>query len=201
MAPSSRALSANISLPARRTRQRSVKKPCCIASPMAARPNTTASAISSDALSASSTSMRRARRARSNKMVSCGSQASCAPSPSSSLTSISAFGPVERYIFSAAALPAIRLAPSPSPICTAKRSPPVMPPPVLTITASSACDPPLGKRTRSEPSSCTRVRRVRPPAAATRNAMCPVARLAAKISALLCKTAIILTPVPGLLSH
>src|SRR6476646_5233814 len=63
------------------------------------------------------------------------------------------------------------------------RSPPVMPPPVLTITASSASPAALGKRTRSEPSSCTRARRVTPPAAATASAMWPVARLAAKVCA------------------
>ena len=80
-APSSRTLSANTSRPARRTRQRSAKQPLLIASPMAARPNTTASAISSEAPSARSTSMRRDSRARSNRMVSCGSQASRAPSP------------------------------------------------------------------------------------------------------------------------
>src|SRR4051812_39131789 len=62
-----------------------------------------------------------------------------------------------------------------------KRSPPVMPPPVLTITASRA-SPALGKRTRSEPCSCTRARRVTPPSAATVSATRPVARLAAKIS-------------------
>ena len=50
-------------------------RPARIASPIAARPNTTASASSSDAPSARSTSMRRDSRARSNRMVSCGSQA------------------------------------------------------------------------------------------------------------------------------
>jgi len=98
----------------------------------------------------------------------------------------------------AAAVPAIRLAPSPSSISTAKRSPPAMPPPVLTITASSASGAALGKRTRSAPSSCTLARRVRPALAATPSAIWPVARLAANISALLCKAAAILTPDPPL---
>ena len=57
-----------------------------------------------------------------------------------------------------------------------------MPPPVLTITASSASAVALGKRTRSEPFSCTRARRVTPPAAVTVSAIRPLARLAAKIS-------------------
>ena len=66
--------------------------------------------------------------------------------------------------------------PRSSAISTAKRSPPVMPPPVLTITASSASAAALGKRTRSEPSSCTRVRRVRPARAATRERDAPASR-------------------------
>src|ERR1700686_3144639 len=64
-----------------------------------------------------------------------------------------------------------------------KRSPPVMPPAVLTMTASSAVLLfPFGKRTRSEPDSWTRPRRLRPGAAATVNATLPTARLPAKIS-------------------
>src|SRR5580700_6129542 len=63
-----------------------------------------------------------------------------------------------------------------------KRSPPVMPPPVLTMTASSDWLLPLGKRTRSEPASWTRPRRLPPSPAATVNAMRPSARLPAKIS-------------------
>src|SRR5580704_5088629 len=64
-----------------------------------------------------------------------------------------------------------------------KRSPPVMPPPVLTMTASSAVLLlPLGKRTRSEPASWTLPRRLPPGPAATVNATLPTARLPAKIS-------------------
>src|SRR6202045_2378863 len=64
-----------------------------------------------------------------------------------------------------------------------KRSPPVMPPAVLTMTASSAVLLlPLGKRTRSEPASWTRPRRLPPGPAATVNATVPTARLPAKIS-------------------
>ncbi len=65
--------------PPRRNRQRSTNSPCSMRSPIAARPNTTISHNSSDALSARSISMRRNTRARSNRMVSCGSQARCAP--------------------------------------------------------------------------------------------------------------------------
>src|SRR6476646_3767176 len=93
-APSSRTLSANSSRPPRRTRQWSLQWPSCIASPMAARPNSTASAISSDAPAASSTSMRRDSRARSNKIVSCGSQASRPPAATDNATFMTASGPV-----------------------------------------------------------------------------------------------------------
>src|SRR5580692_7619660 len=66
---------------------------------------------------------------------------------------------------------------------TSKRSPPVMPPPVLTMTASSAAWLlPFGNRTRSEPDSWTRPRRLPPSPAATVNATLPTARLPAKIS-------------------
>src|SRR5271169_6444424 len=58
-----------------------------------------------------------------------------------------------------------------------------MPPPVLTMTASSAAWLlPFGNRTRSEPASWTRPRRLPPCPAATVNAMRPTARLPAKIS-------------------
>ena len=79
ISPSSRTVSANTSLPPRRTRQRSTNSPCRMRSPIAARPNTTISQSRSEALSARSISMRRDIRARSNRMVSCGSQARCAP--------------------------------------------------------------------------------------------------------------------------
>src|SRR5580692_1481449 len=66
---------------------------------------------------------------------------------------------------------------------TSKRSPPVMPPPVLTMTASSAVLLlQFGNRTRSEPASWTRPRRLPPSPAATENATRPTARLPAKIS-------------------
>src|SRR5580658_8444164 len=66
---------------------------------------------------------------------------------------------------------------------TSKRSPPVMPPPVLTMTASSAVLLlPFGKRNRSEPDSWTLPRRLPPTPAATVNAILPTARLPAKIS-------------------
>src|SRR5438105_8544408 len=79
MSPSSRTVSANTSLPPRRRRQRSTNSPCSIFSPIAARPNTTISQSRSEAFSARSISMRLTMRARSNRMVSCGSQERCAP--------------------------------------------------------------------------------------------------------------------------
>ncbi len=77
ISPSSRTVSANTSRPPRRTRQRSTNSPCNMRSPIAARPNTTISQSKSEALSARSMSSRRETRARSNRMVSCGSQARC----------------------------------------------------------------------------------------------------------------------------
>src|ERR1700722_19867536 len=74
-------------------------------------------------------------------------------------------------------------APAPTLMSTSKRSPPVMPPAVLTMTASSAdLLLPFGKRTRSEPASWTLPRRLSPSPAATVNATRPTARLPAKIS-------------------
>src|SRR5580700_7886771 len=96
---------------------------------------------------------------------------------------MSVSGPSERWIFSAAAVVTVSRAPAPTLMSTSKRSPPVMPPPVLTMTASSAAWLlPLGKRTRSEPASWTRPRRLPPSPAATVNAILPTARLPAKIS-------------------
>src|ERR1700722_12180289 len=77
----------------------------------------------------------------------------------------------------------VRPAPAPTLMSTSKRSPPVMPPAVLTMTASSAVLLlPFGKRTRSEPASWTRPRRLPPGPAATVNATLPTARLPANIS-------------------
>ena len=80
--PSSRTFSANTSLSPRRSRQRSMNSPRSIRSPIAARPSTTISQSRSDAFSAISISIWRRTRARSNKMVSCGSQARCEPAAS-----------------------------------------------------------------------------------------------------------------------
>src|SRR5580704_12873143 len=72
---------------------------------------------------------------------------------------------------------------APTSMSMLKSSPPVMPPAVLTITASSVSWlRPFGKRTRSEPASCTRVRLLPPGVAATLNETRPTARLAAKTS-------------------
>jgi branched-subunit amino acid ABC-type transport system permease component len=69
------------------------------------------------------------------------------------------------------------------PMSMAKRSPPAMPPAVLTMTASSALPRSvLGKRTRSEPASWARARRLAPDAAATARARRPNARLPANTS-------------------
>ena len=95
-APSSRMVSANTNLPPRRRRQRSTNSPCSIRSPIAARPNTTISQSNSDALSARSISIRRDTRARSNKMVSCGSQARWAPAATFKAISSCAAGPWAR---------------------------------------------------------------------------------------------------------
>src|ERR1700688_4049824 len=66
---------------------------------------------------------------------------------------------------------------------TSKRSPAVMPPAVLAMTASRAVLLlPFGKRPRSEPASWTLPRRLPPSPAATVNATVPTARLPAKIS-------------------
>ena len=84
--------SAWTSAPFRRTRQRSSKRPSPTVSPIPERPNTSASASSSRASSARSISIERSSRARSNRMVSCGSQASTPPAPTASFTSMVASG-------------------------------------------------------------------------------------------------------------
>src|SRR6202035_1883990 len=65
-----------------------------------------------------------------------------------------------------------------------KRSPPAMPPAVLTSTAESPASSGEGKRTRSDPASCSSRRRVTPSMSLTSNRTAPLARLAAKIAAL-----------------
>ena len=118
---------------------------------------------------------------RSNRIVSCGSQRNAAPSLTSRRTEISgvrpdACGRSSRRPRSRPSAPR-RHRPS---ISRSKRSPPAIPPAVLTIMASHSPGSALGKRTRSEPSSCTRTRRVRPSCAATASAMRPTARLSLK---------------------
>src|SRR5260221_339887 len=61
-------------------------------------------------------------------------------------------------------------------------SPPAMPPAVLTNTAESPSASGEGNRTRSEPDSCRRPRRVTPSSRRTSKATLPWARLAAKIA-------------------
>src|SRR6188768_3275279 len=62
------------------------------------------------------------------------------------------------------------------------RSPPAMPPAVLTKTAERPSASGEGKRTRSEPDSCNWRRRVAPSTWCTSNLTEPCARLAAKIA-------------------
>src|SRR5438034_1460340 len=103
--------SACTSRPSRRSRQRSKRNPSLTASPMPPRPKTIASASNSCASAARSMSIARLRRARANRIVSCGSQARRAPAPRQSLTSIAAAGSSVRYTFSAAAVVTTRRAP------------------------------------------------------------------------------------------
>src|SRR5215468_138869 len=63
-----------------------------------------------------------------------------------------------------------------------KRSPPATPPAVLTKTAERPSPSGEGKRTRSEPDSCRRPRRVTPSSQRTSKRTAPCARLAAKIA-------------------
>src|SRR4051794_39080743 len=63
-----------------------------------------------------------------------------------------------------------------------KRSPPAMPPAVLTNTADNPSVSGEGKRTRSEPDSWSWRRRVTPSCRCASNATAPRARLAAKIA-------------------
>src|SRR5262249_30443204 len=89
-------------------------------------------------------------------------------------------GRAAEYIFPAAAGPTTGPARAPAAISIATRSPPAMPPAVFTSIASSDGPAAPGKRTRNEPCSATRRRRVTPPSAATASATRPSARLAAK---------------------
>src|ERR1700752_4556954 len=62
-----------------------------------------------------------------------------------------------------------------------KRAPPATPPAVLTNTAERPSPSGEGNRTRSEPDSCKRPRRVTPSSSFTSNLTAPWARLAAKV--------------------
>src|SRR4030081_3203171 len=63
-----------------------------------------------------------------------------------------------------------------------KRSPPAMPPAVLTNTPDRPSASGEGNRTRNEPDSCTRPRRVAPSLSWTSNFTAPWARLAANVA-------------------
>src|SRR2546430_17655446 len=65
-----------------------------------------------------------------------------------------------------------------------KRSPPAMPPAVLTNTPDRPSASGEGKRTRSEPDSCKSPRRVTPSCRCTPNLTAPWARLAANVAEL-----------------
>src|SRR5207245_2086041 len=63
-----------------------------------------------------------------------------------------------------------------------KRSPPAMPPAVLTNTPDRPSASGEGNRTRKEPDSCRTPRRVTPSSSLTSNLTAPWARLAAKVA-------------------
>src|SRR5882724_12090279 len=63
-----------------------------------------------------------------------------------------------------------------------KRSPPAMPPAVLTNTPDWPSPSGEGNRTRNEPDSCKTPRRVTPSSRLTSNLTAPWARLAAKVA-------------------
>ena len=161
---------------------RRIRRAACV-SPIAARPNTTISQSRSEASSARSMSMRRETRARSNRMVSCGSQPRCAPlSAFREILSCAASVQARDRPFPPPPWSASAGAPSPAAISMSKRSPPATPPAVLTNTAESPSASGEGNRTRSEPDSCNWPRRVTPSSSRTSNRTAPRARLAAKIA-------------------
>src|SRR5262249_23375878 len=85
--------------------------------------------------------------------------------------------------FSAAAVVTVSRAPRSTLTSSLRRSPPATPPAVLTIMASSSAEAGLGQRTRSEPSSRRRQRRVMSPLARTASETVPTARFAAMLRA------------------
>ena len=151
---------------------------------MPERPNTIASARNRRASGASDTSIVRDSRARSNRIVSCGSQASVAPAATSSFTSMVESRP-ERAVD---LLGRRRGDDEPRPL--ARRDVEIEP--VAARDAAGRVDEDgfklgagaPGQRTRSEPASCTRARRVLPATCLTANETLPTARLAAKIASL-----------------
>ena len=96
MPPSSRTVSAKTSLPPTRTRQRSKKRPESPSRPWPSGRRRPPRPTARWRQRARSTSIVRRSRARSNRIVSCGSQAERPAGTDSSLTSISVSGPSER---------------------------------------------------------------------------------------------------------
>ena len=147
IAPSSRTVSANTSRPSRRTRQRSVNAPCSTVSPIAERPNTTASASSRRA-SAREVDVDAAREPRAVEQDGLLRQPGRAARPRRrSASSRSRRRGAERAIDLLGRRCGDRRAPRRRPTAMSKscRSPPAMPPAVLTITASSASRRCVGK--------------------------------------------------------
>src|SRR5437588_6365462 len=75
-----------------------------------------------------------------------------------------------------------------------KRSPPAMPPAVLTNTPDRPSASGEGKRTRSEPDPCKSPRRVTPSCRCTPNFTAPWARLAANVAAAACVVSVRIRP-------
>ena len=121
-------------------------------------------------LPARSTSVRRSKRAASNRMVGCGSQASCAPAFRSRRTRMAASSvarPVD--LLRRRRGDRQRGAPRPSVTPMSSLSPPVSPPAVLTSTASGAIVAPQvweSARAARRPDAARR-ERCAPPAAGT----------------------------------
>lgn len=119
---------------------------------MAVRPKMRGSTIRKLASPANSTSVRRAKRDRSNRMVSCGSQLMRAPAATQSrVRRCAVCCPVARYMRSAAWVVSVNVAPASASAAISNRSPPVMPPAQFNVTAFSAADADRGNKARKDP--------------------------------------------------
>ncbi len=147
MAPSSRTVSAKTRRPPRRMRQRSMKR--ALRNALAHRGAAEHRRSRREAAQhrpRASTSMSRASRARSNRIVSCGSQASAPPGATSSSTRNARIGSERAIDFLGRRGGDDEAAPPRPPKWrNRKRSPPAIPPAVLTITASQSRGDGAGK--------------------------------------------------------